>query len=591
MRFLETIGRMILNGAIRRAMWRSPVSVIIAAALIGLLLMLAGNAHAQDFSTCHTQSNGTCPDRATAYDAAIQGLEVMRGAGNPLGWGASEFRGVDGPFEIQGKRFMRVTFRMTRVVSGRTYEQSSQRYWPVGADCPTGQTWDDATNQCEQPQCEGGAIRMANGQCSKTPEECQAYNTAGGFGVQTTKPFRQRCLANGCMLAMNGPGSCTTVGGSQVEMCNGEFTFSGAVCGAEVPPVFVPGPDTPEQASQNTPQECVAVGGGSHNYCVKSSGDHCMTSAQGRQLCWKPGETGTKTDGPIAQVRNAGTTPNVPPLDLPSGDTLQATGQSATASSGGTTTTTTNYKTVHGTNAGAKNQGETGDGSGEGKEQDPEKNTASGGEDCDRKPIVSDPAFEMIATQAWATRCAVELGNTAKITGDIADCSAPFSVEGDTANAAKLRGMRAQICGSATEAVGDISDCQSTFSVKGTGPDAHKLRAMRTQICGDEGVPWDAVGDGIAAVEGAAGEGDPKDAFTDGSEGGTGTPGGDGELDTGGFGYGRTCPTLPSIDVMGTTLDFNKYAGDMCRWIQLAGQIVLVLAALASLRIIAAGGA
>ena len=315
-----------------------------------------------------------------------------------------------------------------------------------------------------------------------------------------------------------------------------------------------------------------------------------MTSAKGRQLCWKPGETGTKTDGPVAQVRNAGTQPNAPAFDLPSGDTLQATGQKTTATTNNTTTTTTNYTTVHGTNAGSKNQGEKGDGSGDGKEQDPDKNTASGGTDCDTKPIVSDPAFEMIANQAWATRCAVEAGNAAKVTGDIGDCSAPYTVEGTNANAEKLRGLRAQICGTAVQSVGDISDCQSTFSVNGTTPEAQQLRAMRTQICGDAGVPWDAVAEATSIVDAVAGEGDPSDAFSDGSQGGTGTPGGDGELDTGGFGYGNSCPQLPSINVMGTTIDFNVHAADMCRWIQLAGQIVLVLAALASLRIIAAGG-
>ena len=422
---------------------------------------------------------------------------------------------------------------------------------------------------------------MVNGQCSATPDECLAFNSGGGFGVETTKPFRSKILANGCELAMTSGGQCTSVDANSIELCAGEFQFTGVVGGQEPPDVFVPGPTTPEEAAEPSPQTCTPAGGGSHNYCVKSTGDHCMTSAQGRQLCWKPGETGTKTDGPIAQVRDAGTTPNVPNFNLPSGDTLQATGQKSTATTGRTTTTTTNYKTVHGTNAGPKNQGEKGDGSGEGKEQDPDKNTASGGEDCDRKPIVSDPAFEMIANQAWATRCAVEAGNAADITGDIEKCDQPFTVKGDNANAEQLRAMRAQICGTATQVVGDVSDCQSTFSVNGDTPDAHKLRAMRTQICGDAGVEWDAIGDAIAAVDNAAGEGDPSDVMQD-----LGGGDGDGDLDTTGLGYGRSCPRLPSITVFTTTLDFNAHAADMCRWIQLAGQLVLVLAALASLRII-----
>ncbi|OHY71957.1 hypothetical protein BB780_00705 [Stenotrophomonas maltophilia] len=54
----------------------------------------------------------------------------------------------------------------------------------------------------------------------------------------------------------------------------------------------------------------------------------------------------------------------------------------------------------------------------------------------------------MIATQAWATRCATEAGNSAKVTGDVGDCQSAFSVEGDTVQANQLRAMRAQRCGS-----------------------------------------------------------------------------------------------------------------------------------------------
>lgn len=554
---LSSLGRMLINAAVRRALWRSPRVVLLVAVLLGLALMSIGSARALV----------TYPNQGAAYagcQQAGQATEAYFSTRSPyytftactLNPGATPEAGI-------------YTVNMTRPSNGASYTSCQlsghgnqcQHRW-TGA-CPANAPWDPATNTCLQPDCQGGAIRMANGQCSATPEECSDLNKQSGFGVLTTKPFRSRCLANGCMFAMNGPGSCTVVAGndSGMEMCTGEFTFTGATCGGPPPGPHVPGPTTPEQARQNTPQECVKLGGGSHDYCVKSNGDHCMTSAKGRQMCWQPGETGTKTDGPVAQVRNAGTNPNAPNPDLPNGDTLQGTGESATATttrgtgSGSTTvtTTTTNYTTVHGTNAGPKNQGEKDDGSGSGKESDDDKNTASGGEDCERKPIVSDPAFEMIANQAWATRCAVEAGNAAKVTGDVGDCSAPYTVEGENAN-------------------------------------AEQLRALRVQICGDQPAEWDAVGDAIAAVESAAGEGDPSDAFSDGSQGGTGTPGGDGELDTGGFGYGNSCPQLPSINVMGITIDFNVHAADMCRWIQLAGQIVLVLAALASLRIIASGG-
>lgn len=561
------IGRMLLGSAIRRALWRSPRAVLIVAALVGFALMSIGTARAQvvgtcgsnaqndEFNICADQSHALSQCQAAGANTKAQ-LQLTQNAQCQLQPAANGLRSYY--CHVNGYACFRGTQAQAEPTSYFTYRTT-------------------------QTACPAGSVRMLNGQCSATPEQCQALNSQPGFGVQTAKPFQQRCLANGCMLSLTpGTGSCSAVAGADGNICHGEYSFTGETCGATPPPVFIPGPDTVEAAAKNDPQACTALGGGSHNYCVKRNGDHCMTSAQGRQLCWKPGETGTKTDGPVAQVRNAGQTANAPDLNLPSGDTLQSTGQSATASSGGTTTTTTNYTTIFGTNAGPKNQGEKNDGSGDGKEQDPDKNTASGGEDCERRPIVSDPAFEMIANQAWATRCAVEAGNAADVTGDIEKCDQPFTVNGDNANAVKLRAMRAQICGTATRVVGDVSDCNSTFSVQGDTPDAHQLRAMRTQICGDQGVEWDAIGDAVAAVDATAGEGDPSSVVRD-----IGGSDGDGELDTSGLGYGRSCPTLPSVTVMGTTLDFNAHAGAMCRWMQLAGQLVLVLAALVSLRIIA----
>lgn len=107
---------------------------------------------------------------------------------------------------------------------------------------------------------------------------------------------------------------------------------------------------------------------------------------------------------------------------------------------------------------------------------------------------------------------------------------------------------------------------------------------------GDGGTAvFDAAAVGEAAADGASGTvgdgGDPSGAFTDGSEGG----GGDGTLDTSGLGFGNSCPALPSINVLGVTLDFNTVGPDLCNWMTLAGHIVLILSSLVSLRILAGG--
>ena len=113
------------------------------------------------------------------------------------------------------------------------------------------------------------------------------------------------------------------------------------------------------------------------------------------------------------------------------------------------TTTTRNYTTTSGTDAGTgSGNGEPDDGSGRpGQPDGGEEGSASGGADCDTPPISSDPVVGMVATQAWATRCAVEAGNAANVTGEVGDCKSPFSVEGTNANAEKLRALRAAICG------------------------------------------------------------------------------------------------------------------------------------------------
>lgn len=86
----------------------------------------------------------------------------------------------------------------------------------------------------------------------------------------------------------------------------------------------------------------------------------------------------------------------------------------------------------------------------------------------------------------------------------------------------------------------------------------------------------DALGDGGIEV------GDPWG-------GGGGQPGDEHEPDGSGFGYSTSCPTFPTVNVMGTVLDFN--GGPLCDWLALGGQLVLILAALASLRIVAGSAA
>ncbi len=195
-------------------------------------------------------------------------------------------------------------------------------------------------------------------------------------------------------------------------------------------------------------EDCAPVTG--QTICTRPDGSVCATASNGKKLCWQPGETGTKTTGDTLADRQAGTQHTPPSLQIPSGDTLtkvggpdtvQTTVKNPDGSSSTVTTNVTSYKTDNGTDAGGSDQSE-------GKDKDGK--SASGGGDCKTPPVVSgDQALAMVATQAWATRCAVEAGNATKVTGDIGDCKSAFSVEGDNAQAHQLRAMRAERCGDA----------------------------------------------------------------------------------------------------------------------------------------------
>ena len=86
-------------------------------------------------------------------------------------------------------------------------------------------------------------------------------------------------------------------------------------------------------------------------------------------------------------------------------------------------------------------------------------------------------------------------------------------------------------------------------------------------------------GDGTGQDLGAPGS--PDGVVTEGEE-----IGADG-LDVAGFGWSETCPTIPSVDVMGQTLTFDTSV--FCNWLALGGQFVLIAAALLSLRILGGG--
>jgi hypothetical protein len=499
------IGRTI----IRRVIW-----ILTGLAVYAVLGLFSGKAHAQ-MAEC-ASSTEKC-DRAQASQRCEADKADQIAAGrSPIGCDIITESVTSGQLEC---RYIfsgsTKSCREPRIITpNRRY------YWAVA--CKNGGTWDQTTKTCHDPT------------------ECLAKNRPSMEKTQVTQDLVQ--CEEGCAYKMQDQPITTTLytAGGTVEkvIYEGYMAFTGEVCPSNAPPALPP-----------VPQFCTPVAG--QTLCIKQNGDHCTAVSGTRHVCFKPTETGPKTDGPKLVERLPGPdAPSAPQKMPPPGETFNKEGnsyRSTTTNNNLTTTTNTSiYNTTNGTNAagpGGTDSGTPSTGTGSGGEgNEGNEGTASGGGDCDSPPIVSgDQVLAMVATQSWATRCAVEAGNAAGVTGDIGDCNSSFSVEGTTAN-------------------------------------AEQLRALRAQICPNEG-------DGESSVDqsGIAGDGDATSLgfIAEGTEFGT-----DG-LNIAGFGYSRSCPAMPTISVFGQSIQFDNSV--MCNWLQLAGALVLVLAALASIRILSGG--
>lgn len=313
---------------------------------------------------------------------------------------------------------------------------TTHHYWPPTV-CPLGSSWDDASKKCETV-CPAGEVPDPEnpGQCLN-PNDCLQRN--GGINTSLVR-FGPKSRCNGGCVFASTDGDSVTVGGKTFH--RGTYSYTGATCAANPPtnPDAEPPPPEPE----NKPEECVDAGSG-QTYCVKENGQHCASASNGREICWGPGETGTKTDGPVSQKRDAGPTPIPPNLSLPNGDTLETKGPpiTVTTQTGGTTittitTTTTNYGTKHGTNAGGKDDGQpTGTPGGEGEEEgEGEKGAPS--TDCTKPPACS--SVEAIGCamlrQQWTNHCQTQ--SWLEVPAEIADAAELADIPGFTSASSKF---------------------------------------------------------------------------------------------------------------------------------------------------------
>lgn len=408
--------------------------------LVGALQVTPGagvpEAHAQSYANCGP-SNGSqiqCATIEDAYNACMARVAAVNG------WGCKYSPGYFQCFIDHD--------------AGGPCGGGANSGYTWATVCPSGTTWKGApTFQCVSSQ------------------RCLDHNNDPGFAGMGPVPrtWTTYCPASSCELVMDSP-ETTTVGSTSIY--RGTLRYTGTVCGATT---TAPKDDTLTEPKKQT---CAQVSG--QNVCIKPNGDHCYSGPIGRpmQFCWRAGETGQKTSADVVQARGPGTT--TPAGTPPAGDTLNPADspmQSTTQLSSGVTVVTSvqNYTTASGTDAGTVDQAENPDGQDGGSGDGGGDSTASGGGDCKTAPIVSDPALAMVATQAWATRCAVEAGNAVKVTGDVANCAEPFTVEGSDANAVKLRALRATICKGDADGDGQPDWTKPDGTESGDGDEANDV--------------------------------------------------------------------------------------------------------------------
>ncbi len=415
------------------------------------------------------------------------------------------------------------------------------------------QKFNYAATQCTPP------LVLEGGQCV-TPSNCAEMQTAsngpGNDAIQMRTGSFPTCVG-GCSFGPQGPNTKVTHAG--VITTQGDFGFSGLTCSAtpdSPPPATNPPPPSPDPV-------CTPAGAG-QTYCRKQDGKQCYTAGStGKEICWDPTETGTKTEGPTAQIRATGSTvPPAPPS--PPGDSYQQHGTptttttSTTTTNGGTPTTTThtviNYTNTGGTPAGTVDSGT------------PPSGTPTG--------TASGPSSATVGACGAAVACS----------GNAIDCAA--LVELNRIRCGQDSGGGVQ--GGKTCAVADEPRCVGAACdfTKYSGA----LQAWKTR-CGIEALGTGAFGNVGTSVKDALGAAGPTvghddatgDSATGNGHGGVSEFGADG-LDQSGRGLPRSCPSMPSWNLWG-----QSYTPDiqwLCRYGWLESSIILLAVGLFCLKYI-----
>ncbi|WP_446001045.1 hypothetical protein [Stenotrophomonas maltophilia] len=292
----------------------------------------------------------------------------------------------------------------------------------------------------------GGYLGLFSYPCSST---CKT-RVDGQAGMINGTMYSGGVCDSGCKVAPNlDPGTDFSLrengNPNAISIRSGTWRATGSIC---TPDDTRPKPDKKDEYCHQS---------GAYQVC-KSKDKTCISTSSGFRTCAsdtanQKGHTATndpRTEAASISAPNSGLNPpsNRPGEDWkPSGP-----GGSITNNNGNTTNNFNGYKNEGTPNGNTPTPGDgsgpgVGGSNGNGEKGEGNGNTATGGGNCASPPATGgDPILGMIAMQTWATRCAAEKANGGKVTGDVGNCDAPFSVEGDTVQANQLRAQRAQLC-------------------------------------------------------------------------------------------------------------------------------------------------
>lgn len=395
-------------------------------------------------------------------------------------------------------------------VYGTFYQvEGPQFYYSVG--CPSGSTlqWQDGTCYNPNEACETLQAR--------TQDPNDGLYIAPGDSRTVSGTGAAECRG-GCAFKANANDSNTvgivTTGSGADAITTSQYGYTGEAC--PVVPAS-PAPAESQYPVKPTEQLCKTAPGSQLTLCVRQDGQHCYTATTGKQICWRPGETGTKTTGNLLQKREPGTVVSPVAPTPPAGETLA---QSGTPTPTTTTTTVNNVTTT--TNTTTTNY------------------TTTGGTDA---------------------------GST--------DSGVPASGTGGTAPAGDGEGSGSVSAGT----------CEANYTCSGVSAvDCAILQETTKNRCATEANnPGKVMSAGEEAAATADGAGFTGTADSTGVTSET-EYGADGLDDSGFLPGGRSCPTIPPMDILGQQFVMDTSA--VCDWMTVGGYLVLLFGSIASLMIL-----